>query len=754
MLANDFITTDEAWGEAASSPLVLDISRPGDAARLNHLIGSGQVRSLHDTIEQQIHDLLRVRARSGALPPDSALDARDAVLAGMLPSEYGRWVFYPWSGRLVHVLPPAEFAELRLDRNRHKVAAPEQERLARFHVGVVGLAAGNAAALTLALEGACGHLKLADFDAVGLAHLNRVRAGVHDLGVPKTVLAARQIYELDPFARITLFHEGLTPENVADFLGGDVPLHTVVDGCDDLHARVLLREKARAAGIPVLAESGDRGTLDTERFDLEPGRPLFHGRAGELTAAGVAALDDDARRALELVIADAERASPRAAASLVEIRRTVSAWPQLGSDAALGGATVAMAVRRLALGQPLPSGRRSVDAEAVLADGGPALSVVTTIAPRLRVLAGVDGRIPELVRFCVHHGTLAPSAANRQPWRFNWDGERLWVLHDRARSSTLLDPAFRAAHLGLGAAIENIAVAAAHRGYRVRTEPFPRPRDPLVAAALTFEPAGDAVACDAELFPQLAERVTNRRTPARVALGAGALTALADAARVRGARLDLLTREEDLAELGRIVGAGERIRYLCRELHREMVDEVRWSREEAARAGDGIPVEALELTPAQQAALRVAARPDVAATLRELGGGRAFQEEAERAVARSSAVGLITVGGAAPASALRGGRAVERVWLRATSLGLALQPLAALVYMFEMLDGSAATVFSAREREELQALRERFDALFEAAGDGTRLMLFRLGVAQAPSARSPRLPLEAVLTYGRPALAA
>lgn len=756
MLVNDLIHTEDGWGDAASCPLVLDRSRTADNERMNHLIASGQVRSLHDTIERQLHDLLRVRARRGDVSAADLRDGRAALLGGGDPAAYGRWVFFPWSGRMVHVLPPAEYAELRLDRNRHQVTADEQRRLARFHVGVVGLTTGNAVALTLALEGACGHLKLADAEEAWLGDLNRLRAGVQDLGVPKTVLAARQVHEADPYARVTLFHEGFGEENADDFLGGDVPLHAVVDACSDLHARVLLRERARARRIPVITAAGDRGTTDVERFDLEPHAPLFHGRAGELTAAQVREMDEGERLSIELAVADADRASTRTAASVVEIRRTVTALPRMASDAALGSAAVAVAVRRLALGQPLPGGRRRVDAAAILADGGAQVTPISAApswAP-VRALGGVDGRIPELVRFCVEHGTLAPSAANRQPWRFNWDGERLWVLHDRGRSASLLDPNHRAAHLALGAAVENMAVAAAHRGFRARTEPFPRPRDAGVAAAITFEPADGAVRDDASLFPQLAERVTNRRVSRRVPLGTTAMTELADAARARGARLDLLTGDDELAELARIVGAGERIHHLTRELHRELVDELRWTGEDARRAGDGIPVDALELPAQQRASLRVAARPEVAATLRELGGGRIFQDRAERSILRSSAVGLVTVGGIAPASALRGGRAAERVWLTATALGLAVQPVTALIYMFEMLDGSAATVFSAREREELRGLRTRFDTLFAAAEGNTRLLLFRVGIAGAPSARAPRLPLESVLTWGRPAMAA
>lgn len=757
MMVNDLIATEDASGDAVSRPVLLDRSRTADAERMNHLIGSGQVRSLHDTIDAQIDELLRVRARRSELPADELAAGRERLLEGLDPAQYGRWVFYPWSARLVHVLPPAEFAEVRLDRNRHQVSDAEQRRLAGFHVGVVGLGVGNAVALTLALESACGHLKLADSAPASLGDLNRLRGGVQHLGLPKTVLAARQISEADPFAHLTLFHEGLTEENVGDFLGGDVPLHAVVDACDDLYVRVLLRERARALGIPVLSAVGDRGMVDVERFDLEPEAPLFHGRAGEVTSAGVRTMDAGARVALELAVADLERASVRTAASVVELRRTVRALPRLASEAALGAAAVAVAVRRIGLGEPLPGGRRHLDAARVLAAHG---APVIPIASRRRnagsqpAPAGVDGRIPELVRFCVEQGTLAPSAGNRQPWRFSWDGERLWVLHDRARSASLLDPSHRAAHLALGAAIENMAIAAAHRGVRLRTEPFPRPRDLEVAAALTFEADGVGLEDDARLFDLIARRATNRRVGGRDVLSGTEATSLADAARIRGARVDLLAESEALAELGAVVGGGERIRHLTHELHREVVEELRWTGDEARGAGDGIPVDALELSAAERAALGLAARPEVAATLRDLGGGRAFRDLAERRIVRSSAVGLMTVGGASPMCALRGGRAVQRLWLEATRLGLALQPITALVYLFEMLDGSGATIFSGRERDELRGLRGRFDALFDAAAGGTRLMLFRVGRAAAPSARTPRRPLEAVLTWGRPALAA
>src|SRR2546426_306771 len=113
------------------------------------------------------------------------------------PVPRGRWPLGPGSASLrrsgvqcgpvdegpVHLLPPDEFRELRLDRNRYKITIAEADRLGSLSIGIVGLSVGNAVALTLALEGSFGHLKLADHDRFELSNMNRVRAAVHDVGV-------------------------------------------------------------------------------------------------------------------------------------------------------------------------------------------------------------------------------------------------------------------------------------------------------------------------------------------------------------------------------------------------------------------------------------------------------------------------------------------------------------------------------------------------------------------------------------------
>jgi tRNA A37 threonylcarbamoyladenosine dehydratase len=42
-----------------------------------------------------------------------------------------------------------------------------------------------------------------------LSNLNRIRAGIEYLGLPKVEMAARQTYTLNPFAEVDLFRDGL-----------------------------------------------------------------------------------------------------------------------------------------------------------------------------------------------------------------------------------------------------------------------------------------------------------------------------------------------------------------------------------------------------------------------------------------------------------------------------------------------------------------------------------------------------------------
>lgn len=724
--------------------------------------------TVHDTLGDQLAELTETREPALDLAPDAVRDRVAAHLGGAPLAHHGTWFLYPWSRRVVHVLPEAEYCELRASRNRNKISAEEQERLRAVRIGVVGLSVGSASAVALAMEQACGELYLADFDRLSLSNLNRLRAGVHEIGVSKAVLTARAIAELDPYLRVRPFLDGITDENMDAFLRPDGrPLDLLVEECDDLYVKVRVRRAARALRIPVIMETSDRGLLDVERFDLEPERPIFHGLVGDVDAEKLRGLGTLDKVPIVLRILGERTVSPRLAASLVEVKSTLKTWPQLASAVSLGAAVVTDTARRIALGQLTSSGRFYVDLDELVRDGAGAVQLATddaspvpveeartapaapTIAPAVVGARAALGA--EQVRSLVRFATLAPSGGNCQPWRFSWDGRRLRLAHDADRSRSFLDYRDLASWLAFGAAAENVALVAAGMGLEVAVDLEPDPRDPAVVCDLRFAARRAAApARAAALAAAIPERVTNRKLSVRAPLARDTREALLRAAaEVPGAALHLVEDGDRLAEVGDVLGRGDRLRFLSRTMHREMMAELRWTADEVRRTRDGLDVSTLELTGADLAGLRVMSSWPAMDLVGRLGGGRALEKPARKAIAAASAVGLVSVPGRTRAAYFAGGRAMQRVWLEATALGLAFQPMAPLTYLFARVELGDGEGLSPAEAAALRELRGRFTAVLpDAAGRGEP-MLFRLAHAPPPTARALRRHVAEVLAVER-----
>jgi nitroreductase len=448
--------------------------------------------------------------------------------------------------------------------------------------------------------------------------------------------------------------------------------------------------------------------------------------------------------------------SPRLAASLIEIDRTISGWPQLASGNMLGGAVVTATVRRILLSEWQRSGRFRVDLEELIEGAAGAVLTPQERAPApvpashdsAPLLATASAALPsrQEVAWLVRRAAMAPSGGNDQPWRFAWRGGP--VLHgylDPKRSGSFLDYEGFASHLALGTAAENIAIAATELGRGVTIEPFPEPASPqLVFNARLSEPIAGLPRDP--LQPFIEERVTNRRVGARRGLTGPQLDALAAAAGERGAALQLVSEPELLAEVGALLGAVDRFRFMCERLHTAMMSELRWSAEEALATRDGIDVATLDLDPVAMAGLKILANERTARFLRSLGQGARLENAARKAIDAASAVGLLTIQGTDRAAYFRAGRALQRIWLTATQLGLAFQPMSVAPYLFLRLSLGRGEGFSDQEIASLSRLRERFAAIFATREGWAQPLLFRLTHAEPPSARALRRHVQAILT--------
>jgi len=271
----------------------------------------------------------------------------------------GNWVLYPWLNLALRVLPETEFIRVRTSRNRLKISSEEAAQLHTKTIGIIGLSVGQSVALTLAMERTFGTLRISDHDTLDLSNLNRVRAGLQNLGLPKTAVAARLIAELDPYLKVELYPEGIDVKNVRKFVQG---LDLLIEECDALDIKLLSRMEARENEIPVLMDTSDRGMLDVERFDLEPDRPLFHGLAGpHPESIGLTSMDPEHRLGLMMRIVDYPNLSPSLRLSYEKIGTELLTWPQLASDVQSGAGHTAAVARNILLGHPVPSGRYYIE---------------------------------------------------------------------------------------------------------------------------------------------------------------------------------------------------------------------------------------------------------------------------------------------------------------------------------------------------------------------------------------------------------
>ncbi len=739
-------------------PQFFRLSVPAERNDFDALVSSGNVQ-VFDELYNQLKELIKSRNPHLVLSDDDYKRMIHEHLDGMDPVLYGVWVYYPWSARMVHLLDEAEFIDLRTSANRNKITTAERDILATKKVGVIGLSVGQSVSVTLALERGCGELRLADFDTLELNNLNRIRTGVHNLGLLKAYAVAREIAEIDPFFKVVCYTEGINDDNIDDFFLKGGKLDAVIDECDGVNIKILCRIKAKELHVPVLMEASDRGTLDVERFDLDPGRPVMHGWLSHLN------IDMEVLRNLKtneekvpymLPISGLDTLSARMKASMIEMRSTISTWPQLATAVTLGGAVSADTCRRIFLDQFTDSGRYFIDMEQLVPDKRPKIKPsFVADAPlsgsEMEAIAGKVTRKKEDILLSAHQvtalveaGCKAPSQANSQPWKWFYKEGCLYLFDNCSVALPFSDIRPSNRRIALGAAIENVMLAAANMGFAPEVDLLPLSQDSRLVAVLSFSGQG---APDLFMPHELANAISTRatiRSGNNTAIGSDVLDRLADAAcSVNGVNLAFRTSPADIQALADICGPAERLKLLNPAGHFEFFQgELKWTNQDAISAGTGIDVATLGLYPPEELMLKMIRSEDAIKLVGDWNAGRALEYLGRKVAATTSVVGMLS---ASSGNMLQAGQAFQRMWLTAAVNGLALQPLITPLVIASCFTQGSDSSIPQRLRSEYDLVSSRLNALFPVPGSMENVIMFRLGVAGKVGSGTVRRPLSDVL---------
>jgi tRNA A37 threonylcarbamoyladenosine dehydratase len=715
-----------------------------------------------DQIHEQVRELLKSKNPSKKFSNEEYEQKTKKHFEATTPLRYGVWVYYPWTNRLVHILDEKEFIDVRTSRNHYKITPEERDILAKKKVGVIGLSVGQSVSVTLAMERICGELRLADFDLLELTNLNRIRTGVHNLGLAKVYSVAREIAEIDPFITVKCFPDGLTEDNMDKFFNEGGKLDLMVEESDGFDIKILSRYKARELKVPVIMEASDRCMVDVERFDLEPQRPILHGIVDHLDIATLKSLKTNEEKIPYMLdILGLETTTARLKASMLEMQHTINTWPQLASAVTMGGGITADVSRRMLLNQFTESGRYYVDIDELIGNKSTngeenntdkakkaddlgrskmkaiALSVKQQGASQLTVADA--GKI-------VAAAIAAPSYGNKQPWKWLLHKKGLYLFFDKTAGVSFMDGDNFQAYISHGAAIENVVIMAGELGYKVDWRLFPLTKEKDLVGIFEFHKTTKKNK-DASLAKYIIRRYTNRKSGKEAEVKEQILHKLAESiANVEGASVSFVTDKEKITEIGKIVGTAERIRLLHPLAHHEyFTDIVKWSDKQKEPITEGVDFKTLELPPAIETAFRVLSHAGVANLLNQWQKGIAFEKLSSSITSSSSAIGLISMPGNTLKDWINGGMAGEKMWLTATKNSLAFQPICLpLSFLKQLSNNLGSKTFSEKNISELKAIKTQLSLIFSELNKREGVFLFRLFEAEEPLTRSLRKPLKDV----------
>lgn len=657
------------------------------------------------------------------------------------------------------------YLEEALSRNIGFITPAEQDRLLNATVAIPGLGGvGGDHLVTLSRLG-IGRFHLAEFDVFEPANLNRqYGAKTTHLGRPKLDVMVEEAMNINPYLDIRTFPEGVEKQNLEVFLEG---VDVVVDGIDffNFDARRMVFNRAREMGIPVVTAGPlgysaamlvfmpNQGMGFDEYFDIHD----------EMTSE---------EKLLSFMIGLAPKATHRHYIDPRRIDFEEHRGPSLGAGCVNCASTAATEVIRLLLGknglrpaphycQYDPHIRRFHQGYLLLGNRNPLQKLKLRAMKRGMLKSGdlyshtrphspcvtdTGSDIPKTVMdYLLRAAIQAPSGDNCQPWWFRAGKGRIDLLLRSDADHSLFNINQSASMIACGAALENLLIAASR--YGLKADVAYRPDGETNECLATIQLHRDEIEED-PLQRFIWERHTNRTRYREGRLAPYQLDAISQSMDpFPEMELKLYHSKEEIRTIAGLVYRADQVRVDSRALHEHLMRMIRFSDEEAIRERDGFPLANLEAGRGGELFLRMTRSWSTMKIFNRMGISRIVPLISYLGILRAPLVGLLKCADTRDETLIKGGQALERIWLTATRMGLSFQPMTAITLFWMRWRMNQLGAFDRKQEELLQSLWETYHDIFDVASNSREghVMLFRIGVGSIVACRTLRKPPEACL---------
>ena len=354
-------------------------------------------------------------------------------------------------------------------------------------------------------------------------------------------------------------------------------------------------------------------------------------------------------------------------------------------------------------------------------------------------------------RDVVHHileaARWAPSGDNTQPWRFEIGDEAHVVIHGSdTRSHCVYDLDGHPSQIAIGALIETLCIAASSMATAVSISRRQGLPDTTPTFDLHFSPA---LGMPADPLAAWITRRSVQRRPMRTRALRGTEKSALEACVGGGYRIEWLEGVGARWRTALLMFRNAKLRLTLPEAYRTHVAVIEWH---AQFSLDRVPDQALGVDAITTRAMQwiMGSWERVRFFNRYLGGTLAPRIQMDFIPGLACGAHFVLLADRPPQDIddyVAGGRAMQRFWLMAASLGLQLQPeLTPLIfsrYAREGLPFSAQPDMNAKGPEVARQL----DALIGAEAARHSVFMGRIGEGPPAAARSLRRPLDSLIEH-------
>ena len=350
----------------------------------------------------------------------------------------------------------------------------------------------------------------------------------------------------------------------------------------------------------------------------------------------------------------------------------------------------------------------------------------------------------DVIKKIVKYGTMATSADNCQPWKFSWDGHKLSLKMDNERSGFFYDINHESTYMTLGAVAENIMIAATHYNLKATITTIPKitNNNEAVIANISFE---QFPMDENPLFPHMEKRHINRYPYLKKIIEKNILKKIENCTK-SDLSVDIrwITEKKEQQTLQSIIYNADKILFEDKRLHSGLFKWI-WTDKKDETRLDGMTLDEIGISFIQKPFFKLLSNWKNMSKLNKLGLSCLPAINSIHLLKSSPTYCLISVNNKNNESYFKAGMALEKLWIKANSLGLAVQPMAGFVFLMNHYFTDSAKKFSPHHKKIISDDTQKLINLLNQTEEIFPAMFLRLGYPSKKNVKSKRRPVKSVL---------